>query len=462
MIRLFRVFLPTSVVALAISEIAVLFSCYISATYLFLLIDVDPEVFLYEEGGFLRISIVVAVLVAGFYFNDLYTQLHVRSRMALVQQVCLVLGIAFLMQALLSYGSTGLILPRRVMVYGSAMVLVLVPLWRMAYSKIVEKAIGSERVLFLGSSEVVRELVQQFGVRRVLGVSPIGYVDDAEDAVPGIPHLGRLEEFAEVVARHQPNRIVVGMSERRSVMPVRKMLEVRLSGIMIEEAAQAFETAFGRVNTKELRPSQLIFSSEVGPSPNSLALQSIYSWIIAAAGTVVTLPLMVLAAILVRLSSPGPVLLRQVRVGLNGKNFTVYKFRSMYQDAEARTGAVWATKNDPRITPIGRFLRKFRLDELPQFFNVLRGDMAIVGPRPERPEFVKALTEQIPYYRQRHCVKPGITGWAQINHGYTDTVEDTIVKLEYDLYYIKYISPSLDLYIILNTFKTMLLSHGAQ
>jgi lipopolysaccharide/colanic/teichoic acid biosynthesis glycosyltransferase len=165
---------------------------------------------------------------------------------------------------------------------------------------------------------------------------------------------------------------------------------------------------------------------------------------------------------LVKLSSPGPVLLRQKRVGMNGEPFTLYKFRSMYEDAEAQTGAVWAVKDDPRITPVGRWLRRIRLDELPQLFNVIRGEMSIVGPRPERPEFVGVLQEKIPYYRQRLCVKPGVTGWAQINHKYGDTVEDAITKLEYDLYYIKNLAWSLDAYILFHTAKIILLRRGAQ
>jgi lipopolysaccharide/colanic/teichoic acid biosynthesis glycosyltransferase len=171
---------------------------------------------------------------------------------------------------------------------------------------------------------------------------------------------------------------------------------------------------------------------------------------------------MAIVALIVKFTSTGPILHRQRRVGLHDHEFTIYKFRSMYADAEARTGAVWASKNDPRITPVGRWLRLLRIDELPQLFNVLKGEMSIVGPRPERPEFVKTLSEQIPYYRQRHCVRPGITGWAQINHKYGDTIEDTITKLEYDLYYIKNLSPSLDLYIIFHTAKTMLLLRGSQ
>ena len=200
----------------------------------------------------------------------------------------------------------------------------------------------------------------------------------------------------------------------------------------------------------------------LGPRQHSVTIQNFYSLLFGLVGLIITMPLMLLTAIMVRLSSPGPVLFRQRRVGHNGEVFTLYKFRSMYIDAEARTGAVWASKDDPRITPVGKWLRRLRLDELPQFWNVVRGDMSIVGPRPERPEFVELLAHQIPYYRQRLAVKPGITGWAQINHKYGDTELDAMIKLEYDLYYIKHVGLALDLYIIFHTVKVMLLSRGAQ
>jgi exopolysaccharide biosynthesis polyprenyl glycosylphosphotransferase len=206
----------------------------------------------------------------------------------------------------------------------------------------------------------------------------------------------------------------------------------------------------------------LIFSALLGPRPQALAIQSAYSFLIGVFGLIVFSPLMLLTALAVKLSSKGTILYRQRRVGINGRIFTVYKFRSMYADAEARTGAVWASKDDPRVTPVGRWLRRLRLDELPQLWNVVKGDMVIVGPRPERPEFVEVLAQQIPYYRQRLAVKPGITGWAQINHKYGDTQLDAMIKLEYDLYYIKHIAPALDFYIIFHTVKVMLLSRGAQ
>jgi lipopolysaccharide/colanic/teichoic acid biosynthesis glycosyltransferase len=252
------------------------------------------------------------------------------------------------------------------------------------------------------------------------------------------------------------------MTERRSRMPVQDLLDRRFSGIPIEDAATTHEDACKRICTRELRPAQLIFSGEMGPRHGMVVLQWFYSAALAFASALVVLPAMALAGLAMKLSARGPALFRQARVGRNGKVFTLYKFRSIYTNAEAGTGAVRASKDDPRVTPVGRWLRRTRIDELPQLWNVLQGDMSVVGPRPEWPEFVKVLAEKIPYYRQRHCVKPGITGWVQIHHEYGDSVEDTIAKLEYDLYYIKHISPTPDIYILFQTLKTVLTSRGAQ
>ncbi len=241
-----------------------------------------------------------------------------------------------------------------------------------------------------------------------------------------------------------------------------ELLDMRFQGLAIETTATAYETVFGRLSIRELQPEELVFTSELRPNAALIGVQQAYSWMLAMMALVVAFPVMVAVAIAVKLSSPGPIFYRQTRVGLNGRNFTLYKFRSMGVNAEKGTGAVWATKNDPRVTPLGRWLRKLRLDELPQLFNVLKREMTMVGPRPERPEFVKMLSEKIPYYRQRHYVPPGITGWAQINHKYGDTIEDTEKKLEYDLYYIKRQSVVFDFYIMFQTVKVMLLSRGAQ
>jgi len=465
MIRLFRVFIPTSVVALLISEVILLFFCFVIA--LTLVSDVDPEFVLLYDGGLPRISIAVISVLVALYFQDLYAELRIRSRIFLWQQFSMAVGLAFLVQGMSTYVNPTLTLSRWVMIYASGLILFLLPAWRILFCRLVLTSMNAPKMLLLGTSPVLAEISKRLNERIEMGFQVIGYLDDGASgtgtpAMGAVPRLGSLANLREVVAAKNPERIVVGMSERRARLPVYDLLDLRLSGIHVEEAAALYESCFGRVSTRDLRPSQLVFSSELGPSRSSVAVQHIYSFLAALVGAILTLPLMLLAALLVWATSKGPVLYKQTRVGLNGKYFSVLKFRSMFLDAEAATGAVWASRNDPRITMVGKYLRKFRIDELPQFWNVLRGDMSFVGPRPERPEFVQALSEKIPFYRQRHCVKPGLTGWAQINHKYGDTIEDTITKLEYDLYYIKHISFSLDTYIMLNTLKTVILGRGAQ
>jgi exopolysaccharide biosynthesis polyprenyl glycosylphosphotransferase len=271
-----------------------------------------------------------------------------------------------------------------------------------------------------------------------------------------------MNDVRDAVAEYRPDRIVVGAMERRGALPIDQLLELRFSGIPIEDSAATYETVFHRVSLRELRPSQLVFSAELVPRRIMTAAQSIYSWTLGIIGVILALPLMLLVAIAIKLFSKGPVFYRQTRAGKYGVPFTLYKFRSMHTDAEVESGAVWATKDDPRVTPVGRWLRKLRLDEIPQLLNVIRGEMSLVGPRPERPEFVHILEDKIPYFRQRLCVKPGVTGWAQINYKYGDTLEDVATKLEYDLYYIKNLAPSLDAYILFHTAKIVLLGRGAQ
>jgi sugar transferase (PEP-CTERM system associated) len=469
MLKIFRVFIPASIIALILLEAVLLYGCYVTGLYLAQWLFEDRMFatgFLLDENGLLRILIVVVTILLALYFNDLYDNIQVKSRLQLTQTICLSVGIAFFAQAFMGYVVTGWIVPRYTMILGSTLVLLVTPPFRFLYSKLALTTLGAERVLFLGSSYTLKEVAQGIEDKPELGLKIVGYLDDEtseDDPIPGIPRLGSIKDINDL-DKLDPKirRIVVGLTERRNRLPTQELLKIRLSGIRIEEATQLYEAVLGRVCTRSFRPSQLIFSQELGPRSGTESIQSIYCFIFAVLLIILTSPVMLLVALAVRLTSRGPILLRQSRVGRGDKVFTVYKFRSMRADAEALTGAVWATRNDPRITPIGRIIRRARLDELPQFFNVLKGEMAIAGPRPERPEFVQTLSEKIPYYRQRHCVKPGITGWAQINYKYGDTIEDTIAKLEYDLYYIKNMSISLDAYIFFHTVKTMLLSRGAQ
>jgi exopolysaccharide biosynthesis polyprenyl glycosylphosphotransferase len=459
MFRLFRVYVSASIATLLASELVLIGVCYMAATFLWL--GADAWVFLADDQGWLPIVIVTGCLMAGIYFHDLYTNLGVLAR-ELLQQVGVVAGTAFLTEAMLGYLKLRrLMVPAGPMIAGSALSIVALMAWRLYFTRVLLKKMPSERLIFLGDAPLLGEIARHLEAHPEKGLLPLGFLDDS------IPfcgqRLGAISDLRDVVERLHPQRIVVGLRERRAHLPVAELLELRLSGIRIEDALTTYEMTFERISTHELRPSQLVFSSsDLGPSRTGVRLQTGYSIAIAAIALLAATPVMLLLAALVKLTSPGPALLRQQRVGKNNRLFTLYKFRSMVRDAEAHSGAVWSTPNDPRVTPVGRWLRKLRLDELPQLFNVLKGDMSIVGPRPERPEFVAELERKIPYYRQRHCIKPGITGWAQIKHKYGDTMEDAIAKLEYDLYYIKNLAPALDAVIMFHTAKVMLLSRGAQ
>jgi sugar transferase (PEP-CTERM system associated) len=258
------------------------------------------------------------------------------------------------------------------------------------------------------------------------------------------------------------DRVVVSLTDARGKLPMEKLLEMKLDGVTFDHLASVYEEYMGKIAVENLRPSWLIFSSGFRKSRILAACKRVVDLVASGMGLVVTLPLMAAIALAIRLTSSGPVMYHQRRVGRLGRIFTVHKFRTMRTDAEATTGPVWASKEgDARVTPIGRWLRRMRLDELPQFWNVLKGEMSLVGPRPERPEFVEDLTRAIPYYGQRHVVRPGVTGWAQVRYTYGASTEDALQKLQYDLYYIKNSSLALDLFIIFDTIKTVIRRKGA-
>jgi sugar transferase (PEP-CTERM system associated) len=463
MTRSFRVNIPATSLTLLISDILLATSAFVLATYLTQ--DADPRTYLFDDGGFVRLIPVLLTILIGMHFSDLYSQVHVRSRIVLLQQLCLVMGVAFLAQGLISYLSAAQRVPIHVMAVGSALATAALFLWRIAFSAFALQMMGRDTLLLVGGSPLLEGIARHIEEHPELALQVTGYVADGHETgttLPGGTVLGPISSLTDVVQATRPNRLVIGMSERRQRMPVAELLDLRFAGHIIEEAATTFEHVCGRICIRELRPSQLIYSGELGPRMQTLIVQTVSSRLLSAIGLVAASPIMLLTALAVRFSSPGPILYRQVRVGLDGELFTLYKFRSMRADAEAQTGAVWASKDDPRITKVGKIIRKLRFDELPQLVNGLIGNMSIVGPRPERPEFVHSLSEKIPYYRQRHCVRPGITGWAQINYKYGDTLEDTVTKLEYDLYYIKNMSFRLDTYIVFHTVKAMLLTRGAQ
>jgi sugar transferase (PEP-CTERM system associated) len=299
------------------------------------------------------------------------------------------------------------------------------------------------------------------------GFEVMGLVEEpgraAPERLPDDPQvIGSLEQLRPVCRREGIARVVVALSERRGKVPVEQLLDVRMDGVQIEEREAMYERLTGKLALESMRPSYLIYGRGFVRDPLTMALKRVLDILASSIGLVLSFPICVLTVIAIKATSRGPIFFRQERTGQDGEPFRLVKFRTMAVDAERDSGPVWAQKDDARVTPIGRFLRRSRIDEIPQFVNILSGQMSFVGPRPERPHFVEQLTHEIPFYPLRHTVKPGLTGWAQVRHPYGASIEDAQEKLRYDLYYIKNTSLLFDLNIMLRTVKVILRGQGSR
>jgi sugar transferase (PEP-CTERM system associated) len=348
------------------------------------------------------------------------------------------------------------------LIFGSAFIV----LWHTMLRLYLGARAPHTNLLVLGTGNLAREAVREILRHPELGIKVIGFVDEDPNLVgvsivnPKV--VGLYQDLPHLVAKHNIDRIVVGLQDRRGKLPIKELLDFKTRGIAIEDATTFYERVAGKIPIENLKPSWLVFNSGFAVSKRILTEKRIFSLIVSFVLLLVTSPVLILAMILVKLDSKGPIFYKQERVGQDGRSFMLVKFRSMRQDAEKNTGPVWSSGlADNRVTRVGRLLRRTRIDELPQFYNVLCGDMSLVGPRPERPHFVQQLSEEIPYYPLRHVIKPGITGWAQINYGYACTLEHTVEKLQYDLFYIKNMSWILDVLIVFETVKTVLVKKGS-
>ncbi|HZI18319.1 MAG TPA: TIGR03013 family XrtA/PEP-CTERM system glycosyltransferase [Pyrinomonadaceae bacterium] len=449
---------------LLVAEALLLFWAVVAAAYLRLgWADAYHE--LSQEHGFLKAGLAAAFCLAAFYLYDLYDFVVMHDRRELVLRLVQALGLAWVALALTFYAVPPLMIGRGVSLIALPLALALMVAWRVGIHWLLGHPNVGERVLIVGSGESAVEVAREVVGRRDAGYRVVGFVDNRPELVgqslfnPKV--LGTHAEMAEIVRREGVTRIVVALGERRGQFPVSQLLDLSLSGgVAIEECASFYERLTGRVSLDMLRPSWLIFSGRARQARLGAAMRALLHRGVALVGFVVSLPLAVLTALLVKLDSPGPVFYSQERVGKNGRAFKLYKFRSMRTDAE-KDGPVWASRDgDARVTRVGRVIRKIRLDEIPQFWCILKGDMNFVGPRPERPHFVRQLAEEIPYYEQRHLIPPGLTGWAQIKYPYGASVEDARQKLQYDLYYIKNQSLVLDAVIMFETIKTILFGRG--
>jgi sugar transferase (PEP-CTERM system associated) len=415
-------------------------------------------------GAFWKIVLATAVFELCFYYNDLYDLTVVHSRAELLMRVLRAAGTGAITLGILSIVVPAINVGHGIFVTSLWLLLIAIPLWRMAFDGLTRDRRLEQRVLIVGTGPIARLVARQIRSQHDFDYHIVGCVTESSDAETDgldMPLLGTSADVSLLVLRHQIDRVVVSISDRRGHLPIRELLRAKLSGVRIEDAATTYERISGKILTDGLAPSWLIFSDGFQASRGTRVVKRLIDIVLATVGLVVAAPLMLLTTIAVWLDSPGPVLYRQLRVGENDRLFTLCKFRSMRSDAE-RGRPIWATNNDSRVTRVGRFIRLTRLDELPQLLNVLRGDMSFVGPRPERPFFVQQLAADIPFYAERHAVKPGVTGWAQVKYRYGSSVEDAMEKLRYDLYYIKHLSIGFDLTIVIDTVKVILCGKGAQ
>jgi sugar transferase (PEP-CTERM system associated) len=458
MVRLFRVYYPVRTLVLLGGEALLVYLSFLLATR----IQLGPDSYLvlnYENGFYKILAVTFAALLCSYYF-DMYDPGSLSSESEVYFRLLLVVGILSLGLAGIGYLFPGFLIGRNVFLLGLAVLVVLLFSWRYAYAWLVRQPYMRERVVVLGSGERASRLAQDLRRRSDLGMDVVAFIPESGNGKASREELSK--SLADLVKTRAVDRVIVAVSERRGTIPVSELLQMRLRGVRVEDQAVVLENITGKIEIDALHPSGLIFSDGFQLTPTNIFLRRLVSTAAALLLLIIVAPLIPLVILAIKLSSPGPVLYRQARVGRGDVIFHCYKFRTMRPDAEADTGATWASDDDPRITPLGRFLRHTRLDEIPQLWNVLKGEMGFVGPRPERPEFVEWLSREIPYYSLRHAIRPGITGWAQVCYKYGNSAEDAKEKLKYDLFYVKHASLALDLLIMFQTIKIVLLGRGAQ
>jgi sugar transferase (PEP-CTERM system associated) len=419
-----------------------------------------------ERNGWFKIGLAAIVCIIALYFYDLYDFTVMGNRRELMLRLVQALGIAWALLALLFYFVPDLLIGRGVSVISLPLVLGVLLAWRILFHALTGHPGIGEKVLIVGSGRSAYETAKAIYDRRDAGYRVVGYVSEngkpINASLPDSKYLGSVDNLDGIIKGENVERIVIAIRERRGNFPTEELLRMSLAGdVNIEECASFFERVTGQVHLDMLRPSWLIFDGRERNTRLKDFFRDMVHRSMALIGLMVSFPIAVLTAILIKLESPGPVFYRQERVGKNGKPFEVVKFRSMRIDAE-KDGPVWAVDNDDRMTRIGKIIRQIRVDEVPQFWSIIKGEMSFVGPRPERQHFVSQLAAEVPFYEHRHLVAPGLTGWAQIKYPYGASVEDARQKLQYDLYYIKNQSLALDLVIVFETIKVILSGKGGR
>ena len=467
MFRLFSQYVSKKAAVFFVTDAAAMLLAIIAGVHLRYLNDQEAFAYYTEPPDFIyRVAVVLGCFLVCNYYNELYTGWINRSIGEQFFRLTQSLGVGCFILAGLYFAFPALQMGRSAFALGLILMLLLITVIRWTVDRAWRTAVPKSNVLILGTTNLAADIAREISFRSDLNMRVVGFVTPETHSVGDTADslsrqlLGTLPEIEDIVRTYAIRTIIIALDERRGVLPVQKLLRLRTRGVHIEDGRSTLTALTGRIPLENVRSSWFIFAEGFRRTRYSMALKRTIDVLLSVVGLVLSLPVMALTALAVRFDSPGPILFRQMRTGLNGEPFELLKFRTMRQDAEADGVARWSVENDPRITRLGGFLRRYRFDELPQFVNVIRGDMSFVGPRPERPEFVEKLAQEIPYYEERHTMRPGITGWAQVCYPYGSTAEDALRKLEFDLFYLKSVSILFDVAIVFQTVKIVLWGRG--
>ncbi len=403
----------------------------------------------YRQDFYQKVGLNLSIIILILHIGNLYDLRQLINRKELISKTGISFFVIFIIDFTTSLFVRNLYASNMEIVVSNFISMVMIFLVRYMYFRLINGKKLREKVLIIGNSN--NRILREIENGNYPGIEIVGYVEGQEKCKKKTDFQTQRVNLEESIKKLKPNVVVVALSERRGKLPADIILDCKFRGIKVEDLTTFYERLTGKILIENLRPSWLIFSDGFSRNYFNSLTKRLVDTSLSLIGLAVSFPLMVCVGLLTKLDSPGPIIFRQERVGEKGRVFTLYKFRTMVADAEKVSGPVWSQTADPRVTRLGKILRRTGMDEIPQLFNVLKGDMSFVGPRPERPHFVEQLQQQIPYYAQRLVVKPGITGWAQVRYGYGATLEDAVEKLQYDLYYIKNMSFFLDIIVILST-----------
>ncbi len=466
MLRIFKQYYPIRNIFFFIGEGALIFFSILFASWIIIEFGSFPV----DRWIYFKILLITIVSQVCLYYNELYDLTATSSFMELGIRLIQALGVAAIILAGIYVIFPGTIVKPGIFAISTVFVIFFIVSWRFCYSMILTRGIFDQKILLLGSDDLSKKIMDEINHKKDSGYKVEANIQEyppniAPEFKKNIPPAGYKKDYSglcELAEELNISKIIVALKERRGALPTKELVKCRVSGIEIIDGTTFYEMLTGKLSVDQTNPASIIFSEGFYKSTTKRFIKRAIDLIASVFMIIFLSPLIIVIAIIIKIDSTGPVLFSQERVGKNRKNYMVYKFRSMVEDAEKQSGPVWAEDNDKRITRAGRFIRSWRFDEIPQLWNVLKGEMSLVGPRPEREFFVKKLEDIIPYFGQRFSVKPGITGWAQVCYRYGASVEDAVEKLNYDLFYIKNMSILMDLMIILRTIKIVLFGKGAR